>query len=388
MGKWDERILGAVRLELTGSFPEGFLNACAMEGLTLWEMRVRDACTLELSAYETEMPELEKLAARCGCEWRLLAEKGGKGSRRRLRRRSLLLLSLALSGLLLLASSLFLWEIELQGNQKLTEGEVRRALAACGVTEGSFWPSISTDLVRSRMLTELPELGWMTVNISGSRALVLLSERREKPEIYRERQPGDVVAAEGGIVRRASVLEGTALVKPGQTVAAGELLVSGWRESLSGEGRWVCARAEIEADTVREIAMVCPKSWQEKGELRRRIVRFALQFGKKRINFYHNSGNKYRDCDKIVKEYKLGIEGLFALPLRLIREEIRVYESREAAFLPEEMLTAQELGKLSHRIDGEILSHRLNAGETGGTRQLRLYVHCRENIAQSREAPA
>lgn len=388
MGKWEERMLGVLRLELSGSFPEGFLNACAMEGLRLWEMGIRDACTLELSAYETDLPQLQKQAERCGCELKLLEKRGGSGHRRLLRRRWLLLLSLLLAGGLLLFSSLFVWEIELQGQESLSEGELRRALERCGVTEGSFWPAISPDLVRSRMLTELPELSWMTVNISGSRALVLLQERQEKPDIYRERQPGDIVASQNGIIRKASVLEGTALVKPGQTVQKGELLVSGWRESLSGEGRWVCARAEIEADTVQELAMVCPAQWQEKGELRRSFHRFALVLGKKRINFYLNSGNKHRECDKIIKEYTLGAEGLFALPLRLIREEIRVYDTQQAAFLPDEALEKQELQKLAGRIDGEILTHSMDAGNAGAARYLTLYVHCRENIAQSREAPA
>ena len=107
-----------------------------------------------------------------------------------------------------------------------------RALSDCGVSRGCFWPSLSADLVRSRMMTLLPQIGWMTVNVSGSRAIVLVSEREEKPEIYLESAAADIVAGRTGIVTQLSVLSGRPLVSPGQSVLEGETLVSGVMESL------------------------------------------------------------------------------------------------------------------------------------------------------------
>ena len=77
-------------------------------------------------------------------------------------------LPLLLTAVLLLLSSLFIWEINVEGNEKLTTGEILRALEECGVKTGTFWPGLDTDEIRCRMLLRLPELGWMTVNVHGS----------------------------------------------------------------------------------------------------------------------------------------------------------------------------------------------------------------------------
>lgn len=43
---------------------------------------------------------------------------------------------------------------------------------------------------------------------------------------------------------------------------------------------------------------------------------------KKKNKFYFGSGKDIDECDKIVHEYNLGVEGLFALPVSLVREEL------------------------------------------------------------------
>ena len=66
--------------------------------------------------------------------------------------------------------------------------------------EGCFWPGLETDLLRSRLLLELPELSWITVNVRGSRALVQVQERQEKPELAADGAPADLVAARDGLI--------------------------------------------------------------------------------------------------------------------------------------------------------------------------------------------
>ena len=144
------------------------------------------------------------------------------------------------------------------GAEKLPLGQVLRALSRCGVDSGTCRYSVSADLVRSQMLRELPELAWMTVNISGSRAVAVVVERQEKPEIYAESAPADIVAARTGIVRRLSVENGRPVVHSGQSVLAGETLVSAEMDSLSNGSKYVRARAQVLADTWRELSAVCP----------------------------------------------------------------------------------------------------------------------------------
>ena len=327
MGRIYEKLRGRLRVEVCGAYVEGLLNAAALEAVELWEIECVDDYTLRLNIYEPDFPRFRALAEKCMCELKVLSARGGSRDRKLIKRRWGLLAFLAVSALLLLVSSLFVWEIEVVGNEKLSRGQVLRALSRSGVDLGTYRYSVSADLVRSSMMQQLPELGWMTVNINGSRAVAVIVERQEKPEIYAQSDPADIVAAETGIIKRMSVENGKPAVKQGDSVLEGELLVSGLMDSLSSGSKFVRAKAKVMADTWHELSAVCPaeEEVKEPGFLIR--SRFDLVFGKRRINLYFDSGKAIDGCDKIIHEYKLGVEGLFALPVTLVREELIPYET-------------------------------------------------------------
>ena len=200
MGRIYEKLVGTVRLEICGTFPESFLNCCALEGIELWQLQSVDQYTLWVTTYETELGSIEKIAQKCMCSLKVMEIDGGSKNKGFLRRRKWLLLFLAAASIMIMLSSLFIWEIEVRGNERISTVRILRELSRCDVREGSFWPAISPELVRSRMMTEIPELGWMTVNINGSRAIVLINERQDKPEIYSESEAADIIAKENGMV--------------------------------------------------------------------------------------------------------------------------------------------------------------------------------------------
>ena len=125
---------------------------------------------------------IERLSESSGCEVRVLTRRGGSGNLRFLRRRLVLLAGLALAALAVAVSLLFVWQIELRGNHRLSRGELLRALSDCGFAVGSFWPGTDTERLKSEMQLRCPEIGWIGVNVSGSRAVVLIVERAEKPQ--------------------------------------------------------------------------------------------------------------------------------------------------------------------------------------------------------------
>ena len=380
---WD-RIRGRARLRLRGSEREKLLERCRAAGLRLERLEAEDALTLCLQIRAEQLPQLRQIAGELGFETELLSLRGGRKGLRRLGRRWALAAGLLGALALLLLSQLFIWQIRVQGCQRLTQGQVLRALAACGVEPGSFVPGVRQEPVRSRMLAELPELEWMTVNISGSRATVLVRERREKPEIAGE-SPREIRAARAGILRSMTVLEGVALVQPGDAVLAGELLVSGVAESLSAPPRLLQARAEIRADTWRELVSVCPLEALQTRENGATERGYALLFGKKLLPLGKNWGKGLDECDKIVHEYTLGIDGLFSLPLGL-RQALRRQRVPDGGITQrcEEMKRAL-LQRLETEIDGEVLDYSFSEGQSNGLLVVTLQAHCCENIAQSIE---
>ena len=375
------RTRGLVRLELCGAQPEAVLNACALEGVSLMALESVDSYTLRVTVFEKERQQFEQLARRCYCDTSFLAAGGGSKDRALLLRRRWLWLFALLAAALLCVSSLFIWEIDVVGAQTLSRGAVLRALADCGVESGCFWPSLSVDAVRSCLLNSLPELAWVSVNVRGSRAVVLLLERTDVPEIDREDGAVDLIASRSGIVSRLSVLRGRALVEPGSSVVEGEVLVSGTVDSLTGAPRTLRAKASVMADTWYESTAFCPLDAEQKGRERTLRNRFALKIGDRRINFYFSSGKPIDGCDKIIHETTLGVSGLFALPLRLVREEYIRCERPEAEQDMSKLLQQRLYEQLAAHIDGEICSASYAVSAENGLLAVTLRAHCLENIA-------
>ena len=133
MSRIDRKVRGTVRFELCGACPESVLNACAMQALELMDLESLDACTLRVTVFENRAEEFQALARRCMCEAEKLSQSGGSKSRKLIKRRRTLLLFALLTAWLLLLSSLFIWDIQVQGCRKLSPGQVLRVLSDCGV---------------------------------------------------------------------------------------------------------------------------------------------------------------------------------------------------------------------------------------------------------------
>ena len=240
---------GSVWVQVEGAEPPRFLNALAEAGIRFWGAEPDDDFTLRLALRPRDLEAARGLAARCQCTLRVLKTGGVPTVKRRLRRRLALMAGLAVCFAVLGISRLFVWEIEVEGNETLTRGEILRALAESGVEPGSFWPSWSADTIKNEVILKLPELAWVGVSVDSSKATVRVRERQEAPELIDNDAPHSVRARRTGIIEGMEVYLGAPLVQPGDAVLEGETLVSGRVESTLGTVRYVHASAKIEART-------------------------------------------------------------------------------------------------------------------------------------------
>lgn len=376
-----KHLQGTAAVKLQGAEPEELLERCRAAGLKLWNVLPVDGCTLHLELWQRDLKLLADMAQRSGFSLEILQLFGGSRYKRLLTRRKGLLIGLALAFLLLFASSLFVWQVQVSGCDRVSTGEVLRALAASGVEPGRFIPGIDRELVRNQVLLQLPELEWLAVNISGSRAAVLVREREERPEILSEQAKTELRAVRSGIVRQTTVLSGRSLVEPGDAVLEGEVLISGEREDLTGELLREPALGEVRAETWYELSSVCPLEMLQTREKGRTNAAFSLQIGKMRLNIWPSSRKGLDECDKIVHEYTLGIKGLFSTPLRLLSTRRSLLVSGIGPADREEEMKAALLRMLEQRSEVEILEHTFSVGRSGGLLVVTLRARCMENIA-------
>ena len=382
---------GSVDAQLEGAETARFLNACTQAGIVLHRAEPLDDFTLHLRMDLRELPRVREAAQRSGCTLRAVNERGAPKTLRRLRGRRALGAAGLLCVLALLWSSLYVWELDLSGCTGAAEPELLAALDSAQVSIGSFWPAFSNERIRSRVLRELPQLSWMAVQMYGSRAVVALRQGVPVPEVCDTRMPAEIVAGKAGLVTEVRALQGTAAVRPGSTVLAGETLVSAeMRSSYEKAGvRLVHARAEVYARTWYSLSACAPLTRTEKRPTGREKLHLALILGGRRINFYDNSRNPEGEYDKLTTTYMLSVPGVFSLPLGLAVERLRVCEGVQAgqdrgalrAALQPALLKRlrQEIGET-----GEIRESGFSASERDGMLYVTLRAECVEDIARER----
>lgn len=374
------RVLGVAELRVSAASPSVYLNECVRLGLPFWNVRNEDECTLRLCLRQGDVQRAAQAAARCGCEFTLLGRTGGTKTLRAIRRRLWLCTGAAALLLLLFVSSLFIWDISVTENPTaLAEEEILAVLEEIGVGIGSYWPRLSSDMIQAEALLHLPELGYLTVNVHGSRAEVLVRGKESVPERRDEKTPTEIRAARGGIITEMRVLEGEQLANPGDTVLPGDVLVGAERS-----GRRVHARAEITARTWHEKTACAPLTASRVQPEGLKRTRWGLILGKRRVNFSINSGICEGTCDRITQIWPLEVPGVFRLPLAIFRETrqgLCVTETERDRAETERAL--RELLRESVRSElreGEILSERFSVSEGGGLLYVTLRCECLERI--------
>lgn len=380
--------LGTVRVRAECPYPERVMNICAQNNITFWGYERVGPTTVEFSVFYPGYRKLGDLAARGGFSIERTRKSGVPFFLWRLRRRHALLIGLVVMLLAVWTLSLFVWEIEVSGNETLSAREILDALDELGVGIGSFGPTISSEAIANDMLLKIPKLQWIAVNVRGSRADVLVRERIDKPEILDKKEPVMVYAVKSGIIKRMSVLEGKGVVKEGDTVQAGDLLVTGIMDSIASGKRTVHAMAEVWARTWYDLSASIPLQMTQKNYTGREKTKTALFFAGGRVNLYFNSGIAFTNYDKMTTVKKLTLPTGNVLPISIVKETYREYEpvKAEMALLDaERMLQKRLLARLARLIgDGEITSTSFTSSLDGGVLTVTLSAECLEQIAAER----
>ena len=237
--------------------------------------------------------------------------------------------------LYLVAGSIF-WNIRVSGNTTLSDSSVRQSLAACGLTVGSPIRGFEADVTENRVLLLDDRLAWLSVNRKGTVAYVEVREA-VKPPADQPQPTRDMVASRGGVIEYIELESGNVLVKAGQTVSQGDLLVSGIYDSTQTGIRVESAKARVFARTTREFSVEIPLAYEEKRYLTPEngtdmeiLCEKSVIFFGRHIKFSKKYGNLTGFCDIMEDEKSWGLVDGVGFPI----------STRTVWYLPYEMTTA------------------------------------------------
>lgn len=377
---------GWVRIQVRGASVERFLNVCMRGGVSLWrvERPAPDALTAVLSV--ADFRRLRTLMGRTGCRVHLIGRSGAPFWMQRARRRWALTGGLCLLAVLLFVLSSFVWVLELEAAPGVPVGKLRQILRENGIYEGAPLCRLDTGIARAALQTELPEAGVITFTKIGNAIRVVADRATNPPAMEDEYAQTGLAATRSGVVTAVEVTGGQALVKVGDAVTQGQMLASSIVPPTREEGLYHIdpGKGRVMARTEHGETVLCPTERTKKQYNGKTRTQYALVLGTRRINLYFGSGITAGTCDKIIEKTRLSIGPRLMLPVSVVRQTYRFYESVPLTDPEEtaaEAVAARWFDRLAETIDGEILSRTWDTEVVPGAVRVTLHAVCEEQIA-------
>lgn len=395
MQKLINYLRGSVCLEITGAFPERFLNLCAQAGIGFWALEWPDGTTLRLKIARGDLRRAEQLAEKVMCELAIINRAGAPFFAARFRRRYALLVGLALSLTAVCVLSQFVLTVEVVGNETVSTAAILEELRRQGVHPGVYGPSIDENLVGSAVRLNMKELVWVSVNLHGTRAEVLVRERSPKPEIVDESIPSHVVAVASGIITHMDVFSGSPQFQEGDTVIEGDILISGIVDLQEPEYSQadlgtltVHADGKVYARTWRTLSASLPLEGQVKVYTGAKTTSWSLTlFGQRFILW--GTGGEGGLWERDSSSHTLTLPGGRELPLTLTDSTAREYQLQSVELdrdRGDELLRAQLAERLAEQLEadegGEVLNTQYSTAVQNGVLTVTLTAECQEQIGK------
>lgn len=302
------------------------------------------------------------------------------------RKRKGIAVGMVLSLFLIVFSSLFVWDITVEGADRIPEQKITEALAYRGIKLGTFLPGIDTEIAEQTLILDVDGLSFVSIKRKGTVIQVEVRERKKETEIIDTQSPSNLIATTDGQIEALKITGGFAAVKLGETVRKGDLLVSGVIDSAALGYRLVRSRGEVLARTTLTYQVEIPYETMEKVYTGTFFSEKSIKIFSKTIKLFRKDSICLSSCDKIESERRLYLFGFIKLPVFITETEYAEYE-----LIPKTLTQQEALQEAYRRLralaeadlaDAEILGRYTSFSEDGKQLKLTQQIECVINIAE------
>lgn len=280
---------GYVRMKIWGVSPERFLNLCSNKNILLWNIckdgEVYTMC-ISLQAFK----QLRPIARKTGVRVVILKRYGLPFLLPGLLKRKIFIFGFLLCVAFWIISYRFIWDISLDGNYQISQEEFSDFLETQQVHVGMLKSDLDIASLEKAIRRTFSEVTWTSAKLSGTRLEISLKEN-DAPIITQQEKTTigqDLVADYSGTITSMIVRSGVPVVKIGDTVEAGTVLVEGripiYNEDASiREYLYVTADADITLEHSIDYRDTLPVSYIQKTYTGRTESRYFLTLGSKEL---------------------------------------------------------------------------------------------------------
>ncbi len=268
-----------------------------------------------------------------------------------------------LSLILMIFSSMIVWDIRIEGNEKITDSTISSELSEQGLKVGTFWPFINRSRIETGLLDDFEGISWVNVNRRGSVAYISVKEKDIKNEDdegkANQYKYSNIVAKSDCVIEEISVKRGRAMVAPGDTVKEGDILISGIVE-LNGEFAFCNAEGVVIGRCSDKVEVYVDRTYLKTTEKNSILSELNLKIFNLNINIFKKYRNLGSGYDIIKNRWVASAPNGVRFPICIDKSyviesktEEAVYTDSEIVALAAKRLRAKTAAKLS---DSDLLS--------------------------------
>lgn len=259
------------------------------------------------------------------------------------RKRAGLITGILMTAFLLVYMLQFIWDIRVEGNEKVSDLEIIELLEKNGFYKGIRKKNADIERAVNMLLVEEDRISWAAINFEGTVAHVEIKEAKIfKKEDKKENV--NLVASHDGIIVRADALSGSSSVTKGDTVTKGQLLVSAFVEKRTGGYLLKGARGNVWAQTKRSYIVTVPLEYNEKRYTGNSKTSYTLSFLGRDIGINNLFDSRYERSDSYEDCGNLNLFGRIVLPIEMKKQTVSEYVSCKVKRTENEALkTAKEM---------------------------------------------
>ena len=372
---------GYLRICVTSTSPERFLNLCRNRGILLWGLSPhgRDyEMYISIRGFRKLKPVLKKTKTKVTIEERF----GLPFFFHKYRKRKMFFCGAAGCVMIVYLLSLFIWNIHIDGNQTRTDETILAFLEEKNTVHGMLRKDVDCEQIVKDIRQQFDDIIWVSAYVKGTRLMIQVKENSDTitmPATEMEK-PSDIVADKDGVVTEIITRKGVPLVHAGDEVKKGDLLVSGRVEVLN-DSKEVIGYQYQTADADIFVQTVCP--YEEKME---RAYEKKIYTEKERRKYYLKwndikvsvgmTKNQYQHAERLTEEYRWTLGEHFVLPVSHGMEWEREYRLQKKLYGKEEVQTM--LRENFHRFCGELEKKGVQILENN------VKIHIGQNLATAK----
>lgn len=250
---------GYVVVKVKGTRLEGFLNRMAAAGIAVWDAERLSNGMLIARMCASGFKRTRHLSRRQGWQVFVVDRVGLPFLLARMARRKVLAIGAVAALVSLYVASGYIWFVQVDAEVEMPVERILAVASDAGLKPGVRSDGFDPQEIQLALLLKLDELAWAAVNVKGTMAVIEVAERsRPSDALIR---PGDIVAERDGVIEKIAVSQGHPLVRSGDTVRKGDILISGFIPPEDPNHRRLVESGK--APYVRADGIVTARTWYE-----------------------------------------------------------------------------------------------------------------------------